>query len=52
MVPQDIMVEEVVDEVEEATVMEMREVPTVVARYDFEGQGMHMTKREVSIGCC
>ncbi|XP_042865885.1 spectrin beta chain, non-erythrocytic 5-like isoform X7 [Penaeus japonicus] len=47
MVPQDVMVEEVVDEVEEATVMEMREVPTVVARYDFEGQGMHMTKREV-----
>lgn len=48
MVPQEVTVEEVVDDVEEVTVMEVREVPTVVARYDFEGQGMHMVKREVS----
>lgn len=50
MVPQEVTVEEVVDDVEEVTVMEVREVPTVVARYDFEGQGMHMAKREVSSG--
>lgn len=47
MVPQDIMVEEVNEGVEEVTVMEVREVPTVVARYDFSGQGMHMAKKEV-----
>ncbi|XP_066955513.1 spectrin beta chain, non-erythrocytic 5 isoform X7 [Macrobrachium rosenbergii] len=47
MEPQEVMVEEVVDRVEEVLVTEQKEVPTVVARYPFQGQGMHMAKGEV-----
>lgn len=47
MVPQEVMVEEVVEKVDEVFVTEQREVPTVIARYPFQGQGMNMVKGEV-----
>ncbi|XP_071547281.1 spectrin beta chain, non-erythrocytic 5 isoform X4 [Panulirus ornatus] len=46
MVPQEIMVEEIVDKTEEVYVTEQRELPTVIARYQFQGQGMQMVKGE------
>ncbi|XP_050686605.1 spectrin alpha chain-like [Eriocheir sinensis] len=46
MVPQEVMVEEVVEKVDEVFVTEQREVPTVIARYPFQGQGMNMAKGE------
>lgn len=48
MVPQEVMEEVVVDKVDEVFVTEHREVPTVIARYPFRGQGMSMGKGEVS----
>ncbi|XP_069954045.1 spectrin beta chain isoform X10 [Cherax quadricarinatus] len=47
MVPQEVLVEEVVEKIEEVTVTEQRELPTVIARYSFQGQGMHMVKGEM-----
>lgn len=47
MVPQEVMVEEMAEKVDEVFVTEQREVPTVIARYPFQGQGMNMTKGEV-----
>lgn len=48
MVPQETMVEEVGERVEEVYVTEQKELPTVTSRYPFQGQGMHMNKGEVS----
>lgn len=47
MVPQEVMVEEVTEKVDEVFVTEQREMPTVIARYPFQGQGMSMVKNEV-----
>ncbi|XP_063863705.1 spectrin alpha chain-like isoform X25 [Scylla paramamosain] len=46
MVPQEVMVEEVVEKVDEVFVTEQREMPTVISRYPFQGQGMSMVKGE------
>ncbi|XP_045137790.1 spectrin beta chain, non-erythrocytic 1-like isoform X9 [Portunus trituberculatus] len=46
MVPQEVMVEEVVEKMDEVFVTEQREMPTVISRYPFQGQGMSMVKGE------
>lgn len=48
MVPQETMVEEAGERIEEVYVTEQKELPTVTSRYPFQGQGMHMNKGEVS----
>ncbi|KAK4313156.1 hypothetical protein Pmani_015473 [Petrolisthes manimaculis] len=47
MVPQETMVEEVGERIDEVFVTEQKELPTVTSRYPFTGQGMQMNKGEV-----
>lgn len=48
LLPQEVLEEEVIEHIEHRTVVEERQVPQVKSLYPFTGQGMTMSKGEVS----